>query len=833
VKRVLVIFLLSLTAMLVAGMSTVLSAQTIDVQGTVFNTADRDELGKPKPYDMVMIYIFETEAEGRKAARLWAEAKKMDDAMPGSFYFNALDVSEDATERNMEGDGGSYLVHDVSPEGALLFGVQGNGYPSKLEFVKGRMEINVNFSVTLQLDAAKVTAGGGERLPLTPPVEKGDTLEINKGYLFPEPRMGKPDARFAMQSFLLPPGGGDTLEFRRAIVMDGKDYHETQLRRMGYKGTRDPLYEIADKSPVLTDSTNKAFISDKIVRNAKNKRVLIMAKLWFEDYNHVYFTDTLEVADTRRVVRPMQFLEYSLESASLDPNSPYYKKTPIRHNMDGDMELPIKFAVGKAMVDPKDSMSMVYLDSLRNVVYGVTHTQGSTLKGYSIYGVASPEGTYAKNVSLAQERMKYIEREVNSMIPSYAKDHMRRPVTESRVATWAELADTLAKDTSMVAYANDIREIVEEYPGSLDRQGAKIRQLPYYNTVIKENLGRLRIVSFHYTQTVMRVLTVDEILDRFRNYPEFQKGGAEEQFTPHEFWVLAQHLRDTTELEKACRRAIAQDVRTHPKKEQRWVYPANVLAKSYLDRDKVDTTILAPYIDESWMKCNQPYHVGENTFLLNPAPVVANQVMMMLKGEHFTRAMQLALLFKGDPDYDQLYAIARCKAGYFDSTTDEGRRYYEMVRSTSPRNAVVMDIAMGYLFEIDSMLDSLDQEDPVTDYLRAQYECIKHFDETRDDSFNLMEEESKTTAIRYLVSSFNKDKKLLATAEQDWYIFKGLYEDGVKEYKEPGSVLPPEVEEPAAMSQEEIDRIMQLGNNGEFDKMTDEEQDLYFKMIYG
>ena len=831
-RRSLHIFILTLAMTLFAGVWNVCRAQ-IDIQGTVYNTADRDEMGKPKPYDMVMIYIFETEAEGRKAARLWAEAKKMDDAMPGSFFFNALEVSEDALEKNMEGDGGSYLIHDVYEDGALLFGVQGNGYPSKLELVKGRMEINVSFSVTLQLDAATVTAGGGERLPLTPPVEKGDTLEINKGYLFPMERMGKSDARFAMQSFLLPPNSTDTLEFRRAIVMDGKDYHETQLRRMGYKGTRDPLYEIADKSPQLTDSTTKAFISDKIVRNASNRRVLVLAKVWFEDYNHVYWTDSLEVADTRRVVRPMKFLEYSLESASLDPESPFYKRTPIRHNMDGDMELPIKFAVGKAFVDPKDSMSMVYLDSLRNVIYGVTHTQGSTLKGYSIYGVASPEGTYAKNVSLAQERMKYIEREVNSMIPSNARDHMRKAVTQSRVATWAELADTLAKDSSMVAYANDIRDIVEKYPNSLDQQGAKIRQLPYYNTVIKENLGRLRIVSFHYTQTVMRVLTVDEILDRFRHFPEFQKGGAEEQFTPHEFWVLAQKLKDTTELERAVRRAIVQDVRLHPKKEQRWVYPANVLAKSYIDRNKVDTTLLAPYIDESWMRCNQPYKVGDNNFLLNPAPVVANQVTMMLKGEHYTRAMQLALLFKGDPDYDQLYAVARCKAGYFDASTPEGQQYYEKVRNSSPRNAVVMDLAMGYLFEIDELLDKMDQEDAVTDYLRAQFECIKHFDETRDDSFNLMDDDQKTTAIKYLVSAFHKDNKLIGTAEEDWYIFKGLYEDSLKEYKEPGSVLPPDLPEPEAMSQEEIDSILELGNNGEFDKMTEEEQDLYFKMIYG
>ena len=835
-KRFVLIVVTVLSALLVARVPA--RAQYYDVQVMIYNSEDKDENGKPKLFDEITIYAYDTEAEGRRAVSLWNAAKQTSKET-GVFYFDPGQAGT-AMMKDLRGTSWPVIIKDVSDEGALFITSELGNYASKLVMVKGEREFKVTMKIEdigEMLDAAIKKEDKGPRLPLTPPVDKGDTISLRKGYMFPEERMGKPDARFALQTFIVPmEGSEDTLEFRRAMVMDGREYHATQLRRMGYQGKRDPLYPIAEQFPPLSDSTKVVYISDKIIKGKNTNTGLVMAKIWFEDYNHVYYREDYEVEDLSRMARPMQFLEYSLETSRLDPKDPLYVKEPNIQKMDVEMDLAVNFAVGKAVIDSQDSVSVKMLDSLRTVIYGVTHTQGSELKSYRIYGVSSPEGGYAKNVALALERLRYIEREVRSVIPSYAFDHMRKPITESRVATWEEFADTLAKDTSMVVYADEIRNIARMYPGSMDQQGAKIRLLPYYKTIVKDNLYRLRSVKFFYSNTVYRALTVDEMFDKFRHDPAFQKGGANEAFMPYEFWVMMQHAKDTTELETICRRAVNLDARMQSRREFRWPLPANILASSYLERGIADTTILAPFIFEEERRCNRPYTLGENRALLNPTAVVANQVAMMLRAEHFTRAMQIALLFKDseDPQLEKLYAIARCKAGYFDADTEEGSKYYEIVRNTSPRNAVVMDLATYYLDEVPDNLDKMDQEDPVTDYLRAQYICIQYFTDHNDNTFNLMDSDDQVQAIRHMVACFSKDEKYIEKARGDWFIFKGLFENSLKEYREPGSVLEPEPEEdpdaPAAqeLTQEEINRILEKGMY-HFEELTPEEEEIYWK----
>jgi hypothetical protein len=409
-----------------------------------------------------------------------------------------------------------------------------------------------------------------------------------------------------------------------------------------------------------------------------------------------------------------------------------------------------------------------------------------------------------------------------------------QPTAEAEVAGWDELADSLAVDSTLLSEAAQIREIVQRYPGNIDQQGSKMHQLPFYNTLIKDNLSRLRKVTFFYSQSVFRAMTPEEMFDKLRNDPLFKQGGAAEQFMPYEFWVMMQHVKDTTELETICRRAMEQDKKLQSRKEFRWPLPANMLAASYLAREKVDTSILAPYVFDD-EKLNQPYMLGENRAILNPAPLVANQVAMMLKAEHYTRALELAMLFKdeADPKLQQLYSIARCKAGYYDSSTEEGRQYYEQVRATSPQNAIVMDMANGYMVEVPDYLEQMDPEKPVTDYLRAQYYCIQYFMDENDNTFGSMDEKVQKDAIRALVACFQKDKKYIEIAECDWYIFKGLYENALKEYNEPGSVLPPEADPTApdpleTMTEEEKMDIIRRGNNGEL--TTDEEWNLFDRL---
>ena len=839
-KHTLRTVILSLVAFLAAGLSPHAFAQDyIQVKGYVYNRNSLAEPGSGRKYNYyngVDIFIYETEAEGAQALKYFQNWIKLNKKGKAGMIDQAV-PHKDLTE----GTEWPFTLNTVSPEGALIFFDKFTGADCKLVKVKGRDNIEVFFDVQSdglqqELEETVLSVERGPRVRIEPPVELGDTIKLNKAYLFPETRMGKDDARFALQAYIISPTDTtDTMAFRTSVVMDGKDYHDTQLRRMGYDPQRDRLYAIADTRPRLSDTTRVIHISDRIYKGPKSKGGLIMADVWFEDYNQVYFSDKVELEDLRRTSKPMQFLEYSIEATKLDPNDPVYKKTLEKTFVPGDMQLPIQFETGKAAVDRKDSMSMVYLDSLKNTVYNITHAEGSKLLKYSILGMASPEGNYARNVSLARDRLNYIDREVRSQVPPEAFIGMRKPETSSRVASWAEFADTLAKDSTMIPYADQIRAIADKYSKNPDEQNRHVKRLPFYNTIIKDNLHRLRLVNFFYTQTIFRELTPAELIEKFHTDPMYMTAEKGENFIDAEFWVLMQHLRDTSELETICRRAIARDNRRKQKIYQKWVLPANVLAEILIKQNRPDTTLLAPYIDET-DNIDRPYQEEGKKYRLNATPVVANQVSMMLLTENYTRAVQLAEMFKNstNPQLMGIYAIARCKAGYFNPTTPEGRKYYSMIHDTSPRNAVVMDMAIPqYMDKVPEELEQLNPEDPVTWYLKAQWVCYKYFQDSNDNTFAMIDVEQRNGAIRNLVKAFNMDPELVDVAAGDWFIFKGLYEDATKEYREPGSVLEPEpTEEELAAAEaftDEQKKELVLKSIYHPEEMTDEDWAIYDK----
>ena len=215
-KRTLRIFLLSLAMVLMAGVAR--AQEYYNVQLEVRNSADENKF-----FDEVKVYIFDTEAEGRKAARLWDDAKNTAKAT-GVFFFDPGEASSEASEKDLRGTSWPAVVKDVYSNGALLITSELGGFPSKLEMVKGRRDIKVSLRVEQveMLEASMLKATKGPRLPIVPPEDTGDTLSIPISYMFPKERMGKPDARFALQAFIMPPTGTDTLAFRKSIVMDGE-----------------------------------------------------------------------------------------------------------------------------------------------------------------------------------------------------------------------------------------------------------------------------------------------------------------------------------------------------------------------------------------------------------------------------------------------------------------------------------------------------------------------------------------------------------------------------------------------------------------------------------
>lgn len=779
------------------GASGMLSAQDfITVTGTITNKKDGKVIGEPQ----MRVYGYSTYDLARDALKRWEQyvkwGKKGDTFDPGYCVESYVNVET-----------GQYDAMSLPREGALLFCYPSADVSAVIKRVQGKSEINHSFDLSILLEATYVSVKTSRPVPKKPTVV-GNTLNCGLVYPFKYPRLGKSTARLAVQTYVLdlnPQRTKDTIEYHYPIVLDGEEYHLTQLRRKGFDLSRDPLITFADSTRryresqgqegFLSDTTSVISWDDAYVMDAPDQRVLVDCSLWFEDYNKVYYRDTVRLADSRRVSRPMRFLDYDVRTFSLDPEAPQYKRLPTKQRMDEAQNLALEFQVGAATLDMRDSATVAQLDSLLETFRNIHTTEGQTLHEYRISGTASPEGTYQKNQVLARQRMEFILSRIRGVIPgSKAQSYL-----SAKVAGWEEMADLLDSLNHIVEAAS-IRKIVRRFPRNPDAQGAQITRLPTYQKVIKPLLGRLRSVKVEYKYDLFRELTPDEILAKYRYDADFHSG--KKEFAIYEFWTLFQlieqgRIPDEKDQEIIYRRAVKRARNA----DRNWQLPDNLLAQFLIAHGRTDTTVLAKHIDENYylkradgtvLWCDRKF----NNYYMNPSPIVANQVVMMLKAGYYERAAELVVMLprETNEDYNRLYYITRCLAGFWQDDKGEADEIYRVICATSKRNACVMDLALGRFSSVEADLEEMPPEDPLTDYLRAQYICQKYYQKNYQSWVTIPSETDQQEALQALTRCFRKDAKYITIADTDFDIFEDLAKAAVEKSKEPEKeevVVPP------------------------------------------
>ena len=752
------IIVLALVAVLsMAGIDSFAQDRAI-VSGRITNKTDDN-----KPLTDVCVYAYSTVAEAEDAFKSYMLAKET-----GGFFDPGLTVYEYP-------DASGYYEISAVETGALMFDPMGIADPI-VKQINYQKEINVAFEVAIVLDNSTVTADVGSKPVVDPPEIFGNTVSCGATYPFKE-RIGKTNARFVVQAYLLAGNEKDTIEYRPPIVYDGEQYHQTQLRRLSYHPEYDPLYLIAENNGPLTDSTMSVTWKDTVYLDDPSELIYCRAKIWAEDYNMVIYEDTMKIFNTGRARRPMRFLEYSFDEYHLDPNE--FIKKPKRERRDAAVSTNLKFLVGKAALDPEDLAGKADLDNLKQELINVINDEGSTLKEFHVAVTSSPDGTYYKNVELSKQRSDFARNEVTSVIPRSLQKRVYM-TTKYEVASWEAVADILEKD-SLLTQAEAVRKIVKQNPNSMDAQWGKIRQLPYYKSEISPRLPQLRSVTFKYVNEIFRQLTPEEILHRYNTDMDYRTG--KKSFALYEYWHLFDLVKNPDELELLYRRAVVDS----KKAEGRiWPLPANNLAVALMRKGQSDTTILASLIDEREplnriiRNKHDPKVIDE---IINIEQVVANQVVMFLRDEKYMRAMELCTLLP-DSKYILLKSITRCLAGYFrDNKSEEGQKVFNTVRNSTDRNRVVMNLAVGNIGLARNALGKLPQDDPVTQYLNAQVLCRNH-DSVMGMKNAIVDfttyESEYDKALAYLRKCFEMDEKYKKIAETDWDIYEELYKEALQ-----------------------------------------------------
>lgn len=723
------------------------------VMGRITNTVDN------KPIRDATIYAYNTVAEARDAYNSCKAAQEYGLAfVPGI----VIEVTP--------GDDGSFEV-PVSETGALL--IYNGIFEPKFIEINYQKEFDIRISQSIVIDESTVTAEAKKRDKVGRIMPKGKDLMFPVDYNF-EPVPQKNNSRVILQSYVLSEDQQDTLDFTSPVVFDTDEYHQTQLRRMGYSVSADPIWRIAEMNERLDTAECRrtgtlSWVDTVSVEYSKTKNYLRW-NIVVEDYNKVFFIDSGQFR-TDRIVRPMQFLEYNTEHYDLDPQE--YIKRPKRERRDAAGNISLTFLVGKAQLDPSDTLNSFYLNQLKSELHNVITGEGSTLKEFHIEGTASPDGTYAKNLDLANQRMAFALGQITSVLPKRVQERVYM-TKKATVAPWTAVADLLESD-SLKTEAAAVRAIAEKYPGNMDRQWGEIRSLPYYKSLISPRLPKLRSVSYTYVNEIYRELTPAEILERYRSDEDYRTG--KKEFALYEYWHLFNMLKDDGELEDIYKRALKASVSAEG---EPWPLPANNLAVMYLDKGVVDTTLLKPFIDEDKV-VNQPWDNGRK--IINHEKIVANQVAMYLQAEAFSRASDLADMLP--PSYNVLKSIALCMAGYF----SDDPIVYNSVRTSTPRNRVVMDLATGRLNSAHDALRNLlsmplsKDDETVAKYLKVELVCNgitpmlgNKYMNSSYDYWDVME---------CLMDCFNHDPKYLGIADRDQLVGEDFVKAAVDFYNNP------------------------------------------------
>lgn len=727
----------------------------ITVSGKILNVEANKEGKRNLPFtdELVEVFSYATKSDAEEAIKLMEEQFKK--GMP----YHGLKEIDIAEADPYTG----YYELKCYANGWLLVRV---GLSSELRPVENQLQINFNIRGAVSLGQVvvqaqnttpnelrvipKATARFGNVLPLTL------TLPIGDHY-------GKTNARFVYQPFVVDCTTDKIEAYGRPYILEGREYHATQNRRMGYDLSRDTLQAFVDADKTLTQEAFVLNYTDTIHLKHADRNYAVFGSFSFMDYNNTYYSKT-SMVNTCRNILLMDFLEIpKFKPYYLDFED--YKKVAERKERPVPGEIQINFLINEAKPDMNDSSTVEQLNSLVSLLNDIS--SGAVLKSLSIEGVASPDGNYDSNLKLARKRTDFLQDFIGQRLQ--VSGYERK--SGARVTSWNELADTvMAYDTLLARKLKEVIDLKKNHNQNsvaVKRSGLLEALTPY--------LEKMRKVTYTCIYIVNRPLTPNEILQKYR-------ANANDVFLPYEYWNLYQMVKDSAELEVLYKKGAA--VSKAYENGRPWMLPECLLAASYINRDTSDVSLLSPFVDCTSISASDKrpkLNFVKRDFngyetIVNPEAVVANYLIMCIMERDFERASVAAQILAQarKEEYAELIAFAHCMRGAFYNNPEVFKR----VAATSPVNEVVLNLMMetnrnnAYA---QNALEKLSQDTPLYWYLKAV--LADRMDQGQSLSFDLPE------AVQCLVKCFQMDESFISRAQKDGSLKEATVDEAIDEYE--------------------------------------------------
>ena len=559
----------------------------------------------------------------------------------------------------------------------------------------------------------------------------------------------------------------DTVIYMRPKVLDRPEYNVTQDRLYGFDiEENDPLGEYVtvatEKDSVinvqrfkqLPDSVKgkgfKALFRQikNIPKRLKARKIDLHTYTWVdsiykenpnddcdcelrcltEDYYKVLY-DTAAVVAVG-VVRPLRWLEYDVGIKEITDENKIPK--PVQTPKADSAKVDLQFPNNGARFDLSNEVNKRIIDDLEEKLRALLGNKNATRINITLSCTSSPEGGFAHNYSLSQERMRFA---TNVLYGRLGADRDRVSFDQgASVATWTDVAALLKKD-SLFDKASAVEEIAAKFKNR-DDQWKAMRSLPFYGELLTNKyLPQLRRVDYIISYTEFRNPSLQE------TRADYEKYGPGPNINEYMYWQLYTNAENDTIRERIIREALKQ----YPDKEAKETRVfAHDLQVVLLRHHRSDTTLLAPFAGTyAWDEINIAHAVA---LLENGAYQAAMDHMRRVKETEKTRF---------------LHSICAVLAG-------ERGKVLDVVARTSQRNRV------SVLLHIDQneaayktamqMPDSL----ALTHYLRAV--CINRLGIAKID--DAIDKAKKELAI-----AIEMDPELKAIAEGDADVNKLLFDE--------------------------------------------------------
>lgn len=524
------------------------------------------------------------------------------------------------------------------------------------EPINGRLSVDVVMVPAAQeLQEIVVKAKGSGKALVTEPADldvEGNFIRLKTKVKIP-PRLFNSQVRMIIQPAIYNVTRKH-VNFITPVVFDGWRYADTQKRMLDWDMTEDPLAKYQQVKTTGRRADNIIYLIDSLYVDNPNDDFMCVVMSSLEDYNRIIYADTFEIA--RGTVNPLRFLNYQLAGAPM--NEERFLPMPEMELCDAAGEMNLLFAVGKSDFDPSLGNNAAEMQSLINEFHIIGNDPDMTLKSFTIYGSASPEGSYDGNLRLAGARMKSAMRMImDSVDPSLRRNAEMN--SEAEVASWDEVV-TLLRADGRDDEADKVQNVIDSYAG-VDARSQRMTRLPFYRSlIVQDYLPKLRRVRYHIISSRYRPLTLPEIASLYAA----DKSG----LSRYQYWRLYT-AADSMGLDRE--QVITNALNAHPK----FAVAATEVANIMLERGENPMSIL------------EPFFADESKIHSLPMAMRYDMAVACMDSARFSRADSLLADLPDNPEFHKAKIYCAALNG----------RYHEVMQEISedsPLNEVLLLLAV-------------------------------------------------------------------------------------------------------------------------------------------